>query len=321
VYPLRSTDLLAPGISAAFGALREPGAICDEDGLPRVEPLAMLLQRIGRQQRRTLRAPEAVGSDEVGGGDEIQPSTARWILLAATVDTAGACMLASVAPRARDEAAIYPDSELVSTRSYPRAGAAAAQCAFVVDIVHADGRVTVRRSPLARDAPAHLHYELLRVTHAAPISGLVVTLLLPDGGVAEMAAAAAVTVTGLRVAELRLPHQLLPPERLTAEPLLAEHAEAVLRADRRLAPAPGAAAAAAVQRGAVAELPLMPPLDMPPCAAGVRRGAVAGSGSLLGGGLLQTVFELASVAGVAALLLLLRRHFQRLLTIRPGKTE
>jgi hypothetical protein len=256
-----------------------------------------------------------------GPGGGAPADEARWVVIAATVDPAGACMLAGLAPRARDAAIAYTAEDMGALRSYPRAGALAAQCVFVVDIVHADGRVTVRRSPLARDAPAHLHYELLRGTHAAPIAGLVVTLLLPDGGVAETAAAAAVTVTGLRVAELRLPHQLLPPERLTAEPLLAEHAEAVLRADRRLAPAPGAAAAAAVQRGAVAELPLIPPLDMPPCAAGLRRGAVAGSGSLLGGGLLQTVFELASVAGVAALLLLLRRHFQRLLTIRPGKTE
>ena len=313
ILSLRDTAAPAPGSSTAFGALREPGVSCGDDGLLRVEPLALLLQRVGRQQRRAaaLRVPE------VGGGGDYG-AVARWILLAALVDTAGACTLASVPPRARDATIMYTEAELELLRSYPRAGAAAAQCAFVVDIVHADGRVTVRRSPLARDAPAHLHYELLRVTHAAPISGLVVTLLLPDGGVAETAAAAAVTVTGLRVAELRLPRRLLPPGRIAAEPGIAEHAEAALRADQRLAQAPeNGVAAFAVLRGDVAELPPAQPLVMPPCAAGIWHGAGEGRHA---SGRAQKALEVAAVFATAALLFVLRQHAKKLMT-KSGKSE
>jgi hypothetical protein len=98
------------------------------------------------------------------------------------------------------------------------------------------------------------------------------------------------------------------PGRAAAEPWLAEHAEAALRADRRLLPpAEGAGAAVSVQRGDVAELPPLPPLAMPACAAGARRRAAAAFASA---GLQLSAVELVTAAVAIALLLCLV-HVQR----------
>ena len=247
-----------------FGALSPPTFECDvEHGHPRIDPF--FLTRLYKEML-TIGEKKSLRLGQKPRQRVAEAPSARWILIAAKVNTLGACTFSGLSPSRRLQKIMYESFEMETLQGYPRLGASAAHCTFVIDIVHDDGRVTVRYSPLARDAAEHLHFELLRVTYDVPIMSVYVTLLLPD----DNAQSAQVSVRELSVFDLRLPRWLLPPGRVASEKTRNFVDVARLRADKRLISFSKEVAASwrPIQRGVVVELPLPDALSMPACAHG-----------------------------------------------------
>ena len=247
-----------------FGALSPPSVECDvSSGRPNVHP--HFFSRLYREllTKKTNKSFREGQQSRTQRKNEVALS-AHWILFAAKVSTLGSCTLAGLEQHRREELMTAQPYEQGTVLVYPRLGAAGAQCTFVIDIVHIDGRVTVRYSPLARNAPEHLHFELFRVLHDAPIVSVVVSLLLPS----DDALSAPISVLDLSVFDLHLPRWLLPPGRVASEKMRDAFDESILSTDVRLHRISPEAAWRPVQRGATLELPLPEEISMPECAQG-----------------------------------------------------
>ena len=101
-----------------------------------------------------------------------------WLLVAAWVNTAEACMIDGLSPETRA-------SLLVLEHGYsgpPRFGSFSSFCGLFVDVVHADGSTTSWPSSFARNASRHFHAEVFRVFNPSPVVEAVVTAILPASG-------------------------------------------------------------------------------------------------------------------------------------------
>lgn len=88
----------------------------------------------------------------------------EWLFVSAIVDSSLACTLHGVSKEQREA---YTGAQEPPT-AIPRNGNEAAFCGAQVELLHADGSTTVRRSPFARGAKRHLHYEVLRFPSRTP---------------------------------------------------------------------------------------------------------------------------------------------------------
>ena len=101
-----------------------------------------------------------------------------WMLVAAWVNTSGACMLDGLGHNTRASMLRIEHGY----RGPPRFGSYASFCGLFVDVVHADGSTTSWPSSFARNASRHFHAEVFRVSNPSPIVGAVITVKMPAAG-------------------------------------------------------------------------------------------------------------------------------------------
>ena len=174
--------------------------------------------------------PPAVPTTTTGTGSG---ATRQALTIMAMVDTAGACVPPAGTPpeevARREAGAPFEDDVLVAQPG----GGFAASCALVVDAVYEDGTVAVWRSPLARNASWHTHYDAFPLSPHAPLAALYATLLVPRGWQARPVRIGALSALPLTVA----PHQLTGAPATYAAPsrVRAQAAAAALASDPRFA--------------------------------------------------------------------------------------
>ena len=103
----------------------------------------------------------------------------KWLLFAAMIDTSGACTVNHLDLQHRQDLVTMKDYE----RAYdgpPYYGSFAAFCGVVIDVHHSDGTTSILRSAFARNASAHLHYQVLRVFKTADIVDIVINIIQPS---------------------------------------------------------------------------------------------------------------------------------------------
>lgn len=100
----------------------------------------------------------------------------EWMFFSAMVDSSLACTLRGVSKEQREA---YTAEQEPPT-AIPRNGNAVAFCGVEVELLHADGSTTKVRSPFARGARRHLHYEVLHFPLRKPALCARVTILMPS---------------------------------------------------------------------------------------------------------------------------------------------
>ena len=126
--------------------------------------------------------------------DPFEHLTDSWVLIAAWVDTLGACMLNNLEPETRARL-LKPEH---GYNGPPRFGSSSSFCGLYVDLEHADGSTSSWPSSFARNASRHFHAELIRVMNPSPVVGAVVTAIIPPSGTS-----ASVTVSSVSIRRLR----------------------------------------------------------------------------------------------------------------------
>lgn len=110
---------------------------------------------------------------------EEERESLTWLFVSATVNTMGACSLDHLDPRLRQALVTKADYE-ISYYGPPYYGSFAAFCGLVIDVHHSDGTTSTLRSAFARNASAHLHYQIFRVFNAADIDDIVINIIQPS---------------------------------------------------------------------------------------------------------------------------------------------